>query len=241
MLNINQNFDLKAPVFNFDRDYFNSVEELEAYDTSNVPDHFVTNVAGMLYQFTDGKWLPMIGTKYLSEDGFKYVNLGCENAYVQVENSEHPALQLDGDDNSAATLEPQSLNIQCGYNTVSIDANYDESTASITVSGDSATSTNITSNTIRCGDDSLNVYVYGDEGRVIATDGHGAYTNYGLSGFDGRNKDNTASYSLSLPSNDDTDSDVSLSLKHEDYSTKLSTGSGLTITSNEGFATNINN
>ena len=28
MLNINQNFDLKAPVFNFDRDYFNSVEEL---------------------------------------------------------------------------------------------------------------------------------------------------------------------------------------------------------------------
>lgn len=60
MLNINQNFDLKAPVFNFDRDYFNSVEELNAYDTSNVPDHFVTNVGGMLYQFTDGRWLPMI-------------------------------------------------------------------------------------------------------------------------------------------------------------------------------------
>lgn len=49
MLNINQNFDLKAPVFNFDRDYFNSVKELNAYDTSNVPDNFVTNVAGMLY------------------------------------------------------------------------------------------------------------------------------------------------------------------------------------------------
>lgn len=62
MLNINQNFDLKAPVFNFDRDYFNSVEELNAYDTSNVPNHFVTNVAGMLYQFTDGEWLPMLST-----------------------------------------------------------------------------------------------------------------------------------------------------------------------------------
>ena len=62
MLNINQNFDLKAPVFNFDRDYFNSVEELEAYDTSNVPDHFVTNVAGILYQFTNGKWWPILGT-----------------------------------------------------------------------------------------------------------------------------------------------------------------------------------
>lgn len=66
MLNINQNFDLKAPVFNFDRDYFNSVDELNAYDTSNVPDHFVTNVAGMLYQFTDGEWLPMIG---ITKDG----------------------------------------------------------------------------------------------------------------------------------------------------------------------------
>lgn len=64
MLNINQNFDLKAPVFNFDRDYFDSVEELEAYDTSNVPDHFVTNVAGMLYQFTNGGWAPMIQASY---------------------------------------------------------------------------------------------------------------------------------------------------------------------------------
>ena len=64
MLNINQNFDLKAPVFNFDRDYFNSVEELNAYDTSNVPNHFVTNVAGILYQFTNGKWWPILGTTH---------------------------------------------------------------------------------------------------------------------------------------------------------------------------------
>lgn len=86
MLNINQNFDLKAPVFNFDRDYFNSVEELEAYDTSNVPDHFVTNVAGMLYQFTDGQWLPMIGTALddpeNQEDHEHYVNLIDKNCYV---------------------------------------------------------------------------------------------------------------------------------------------------------------
>lgn len=68
MLNINQNFDLKAPVFNFDRDYFNSVEELNAYDTSNVPNHFVTNVAGMLYQFTDGKWVPILSTELSDED-----------------------------------------------------------------------------------------------------------------------------------------------------------------------------
>ena len=86
MLNINQNFDLKAPVFNFDRDYFNSVEELEAYDTSNVPNHFVTNVAGMLYQFTNGKWLPMISTTSDDpenpEDHVHYVNLIDSNCYV---------------------------------------------------------------------------------------------------------------------------------------------------------------
>lgn len=68
MLNINQNFDLKAPVFNFDRDYFNSVEELKDYDTNNVPDHFVTNVGGMLYQFTNGKWVPILSTEPSDED-----------------------------------------------------------------------------------------------------------------------------------------------------------------------------
>lgn len=83
MLNINQNFDLKAPVFNFDRDYFNSVDELNAYDTSNVPNHFVTNVAGMLYQFTDGKWLPMIGTIVSPESQKTYsVNLSNNNCYI---------------------------------------------------------------------------------------------------------------------------------------------------------------
>lgn len=83
MLNINQNFDLKAPVFNFDRDYFNSVEELEAYDTSNVPDHFVTNVAGMLYQFTDRKWIPMMGTTLSNPDSpYQQLNLMGENCCV---------------------------------------------------------------------------------------------------------------------------------------------------------------
>lgn len=83
MLNINQNFDLKAPVFNFDRDYFNSVEELNAYDTSNVPNHFVTNVAGMLYQFTDGAWIPMIGTINSAEDDRMYfTNIGSDDIII---------------------------------------------------------------------------------------------------------------------------------------------------------------
>lgn len=91
MLNINQNFDLKAPVFNFDRDYFNSVEELYAYDTSNVPKHFVTNVGGMLYQYTGRGWQPMIMTD-ISADGKHFVYLGCTNAYFTIgyqPDSEH--------------------------------------------------------------------------------------------------------------------------------------------------------
>lgn len=112
MLNINQNFDLKAPVFNFDRDYFNSVEELEAYDTSNVPDHFVTNVAGMLYQFTDGKWLPMIGTEQDDpenpEDHVHYVNLIDSNCYVcrDPDKNEYTFRAMGENTNLAMSSEP---------------------------------------------------------------------------------------------------------------------------------------
>lgn len=61
---INQNFDLKSPQFNFARDYFANLEALKAADENNFPDHFITNVAGNLYQLTKsnsidittGKW-----------------------------------------------------------------------------------------------------------------------------------------------------------------------------------------
>lgn len=61
---INQNFDLKSPQFNFARDYFDNLAKLKAADENNFPDHFITNVAGDLYQLnksytpndTTGKW-----------------------------------------------------------------------------------------------------------------------------------------------------------------------------------------
>lgn len=90
MLNINQNFDLKAPVFNFDRDYFNSVEELNAYDTSNVPNHFVTNVAGMLYQFTAGTWVPILGT---TDDDGSIINIGIGNIQI-INQTTNPRLYM---------------------------------------------------------------------------------------------------------------------------------------------------
>lgn len=61
---INQNFDLKSPQFNFARDYFDNLAKLKAADENNFPDHFITNVAGDLYQLnksytptdTTGRW-----------------------------------------------------------------------------------------------------------------------------------------------------------------------------------------
>lgn len=61
---INQNFDLKSPQFNFARDYFANVASLKAASENDFPDHFITNVAGVLYQLTKsnsvdtttGKW-----------------------------------------------------------------------------------------------------------------------------------------------------------------------------------------
>ena len=61
---INQNFALKSPQFNFARDYFANLADLKAASESDFPDHFITNVAGDLYQLTKsnstsdstGKW-----------------------------------------------------------------------------------------------------------------------------------------------------------------------------------------
>ena len=118
MLNINQNFDLKAPVFNFDRDYFNSVEELEAYDTSNVPNHFVTNVAGMLYQFTDGKWLPMIRTK-IANDGSAVVNLANKDITFGAKNGDIPYMYIY--DYSKINGHNEDINAQVSPKNISIE------------------------------------------------------------------------------------------------------------------------
>ena len=118
MLNINQNFDLKAPVFNFDRDYFNSVEELEAYDTSNVPNHFVTNVAGMLYQFTDGKWLPMIRTK-IANDGSAVVNLANKDITFGAKNGDIPYMYIY--DYSKINGHNEAINAQVSPKNISIE------------------------------------------------------------------------------------------------------------------------
>lgn len=64
MFTINQGFDLNSPQFNFKRDYFANIADLKAAPETSFPDHFITNVAGILYQLTKsnsvdtttGKW-----------------------------------------------------------------------------------------------------------------------------------------------------------------------------------------
>lgn len=64
MFTINQGFDLNSPQFNFKRDYFANIADLKAAPETSFPDHFITNVAGVLYQLTKsnsvdattGKW-----------------------------------------------------------------------------------------------------------------------------------------------------------------------------------------
>ena len=234
MLNINQNFDLKAPVFNFDRDYFNSLEELEAYDTSNVPDHFVTNVAGTLYQFTDGKWRMMINTESQT-DTTHYVNLGCNNASITITDGVPDALSLMNENDCAASLCPGLLNLQNGRRNITLDADYD----GINVSGDNNTNTTITDNQITCGDDSYKVYVHGDEGRIRTTDKVGRCTYFGSFGVSGQNEANNKSFSLELPGEDDINEDPSLSLQNSDSIAKLCSYKLSFIAGNDEFKTNI--
>ena len=148
MLNINQNFDLKAPVFNFDRDYFNSVDELNAYDTSNVPDHFVTNVAGMLYQFTDGRWCPIIGTSNTEIDRYD-INLGCANARIHIVDGLAQYINLESEEGSHARILPGILDVYgiTDSKNITIDADGN----AISIYGNDDRETRITSDTIRCG------------------------------------------------------------------------------------------
>ena len=234
MLNINQNFDLKAPVFNFDRDYFNSLEELEAYDTSNVPDHFITNVAGTLYQFTDGKWRMMINTES-ETDNTHYVNLGSNNAFVTITDGVPDSLSLTDENDCTASLGTDALILRNGRNDIILDA----SNNSINVSGDNNANTTIKDNQITCGDDSKKVYVYGDEGRIEITDEVGRYTDFSSSGVFGQNEANNKSFSLNLPGENDINEDPSLFLQNADSSAKLASGGLTFISSDDEFKTNI--
>lgn len=87
-------FDLKAAKFNFSRDYFESEELLNNAPKASFPNHFITNVAGTLYQLTktekksDGKIDETKGT-------WKKLEFGDKNA-LTTDSSDK--LQKNGSD-----------------------------------------------------------------------------------------------------------------------------------------------
>lgn len=104
-------FDLKAAKFNFSRDYFESVELLNKAPKASFPNHFITNVAGTLYQLTktekksDGKIDETKGT-------WKKLEFGDKNALTTDGNGK---LQKNG-------VDVNELTVTNGNTIVSIEA-----------------------------------------------------------------------------------------------------------------------
>lgn len=104
-------FDLKAAKFNFSRDYFESVELLNKAPKASFPNHFITNVAGTLYQLTktekksDGKIDETKGT-------WKKLEFGDKNALTTDGNGK---IQKNG-------IDVNKLTVTNGNTTVSIEA-----------------------------------------------------------------------------------------------------------------------
>ena len=101
MFTINQGFDLNSPQFNFKRDYFANVADLKAAPETSFPDHFITNVAGVLYQLTKSNSVDATTGKW------RKVQLGSDV------------------DLSSYTTKDQAINVASGTssnkNTISID------------------------------------------------------------------------------------------------------------------------
>ena len=92
---IGSQFDLKATQFNFSRDYFESIELLNKAPITDFPDHFITNVAGTLYQLTkaNGVWDDTKNTWKVSP--WKKLEFGDKNA-LTTDSSDK--LQKNGSD-----------------------------------------------------------------------------------------------------------------------------------------------
>lgn len=109
---IGSQFDLKATQFNFSRDYFESVELLNKAPITDFPDHFITNVAGTLYQLTkaNGVWDDSKNTWTISP--WKKLEFGDKNALTTDGNGK---IQKNG-------VDVNELTVTNGNTTVSIEA-----------------------------------------------------------------------------------------------------------------------
>lgn len=88
-------FDLKAAKFNFSRDYFESVELLNKAPITDFPDHFITNVAGTLYQLTKANGVWDDSKKTWTVSPWKKLEFGDKNALTTDSSNK---LQKNGSD-----------------------------------------------------------------------------------------------------------------------------------------------
>lgn len=105
-------FDLKAAKFNFSRDYFESVELLNNTPITDFPDHFITNVAGTLYQLTKANGVWDDSKKTWKVSPWKKLEFGDKNALTTDGNGK---LQKNG-------IDVNELKVTNGNTTVSIEA-----------------------------------------------------------------------------------------------------------------------
>ena len=105
-------FDLKAAKFNFSRDYFESVELLNKAPITNFPDHFITNVAGTLYQLTKANGVWDDSKKTWTVSPWKKLEFGDKNALTIDGNGK---IQKNG-------VDVNKLTVTNGNTTVSIEA-----------------------------------------------------------------------------------------------------------------------
>lgn len=110
-------FDLKAAKFNFSRDYFESVELLNKAPKTDFPNHFITNVAGTLYQLIktektpDGKIDETKGTWKKLEFSDKNALTADNNNTISKNGSNLSNLRLYDGSRSVTIDTAQGINI----------------------------------------------------------------------------------------------------------------------------------
>lgn len=109
---IGSQFDLKATQFNFSRDYFESIELLNKAPITDFPDHFITNVAGTLYQLTKANGVWDDSKKSWTVSPWKKLEFGDKNALTTDGNGK---IQKNG-------VDINELAVTNGNTIVSIEA-----------------------------------------------------------------------------------------------------------------------
>ena len=133
MFTINQGFDLNSPQFNFKRDYFASVADLKVAPETSFPDHFITNVAGVLYQLTKsnsvddttGKWRKVQLGSDVDLSDYATKNNVIVNSTIESDSNSVSIYFKKGDDSQSNYDIPNASHSSAGVITASDKAKLD--------------------------------------------------------------------------------------------------------------------